>query len=183
MTISRALVSVTFPARFVLIAAMNACPCGYMGDARRACKCMPMAVDKYIGRISGPLLDRIDLHIEVPSVAFTDLASKIEGTTSQAMRDQVLQARACQRARFGNGEMLNGRMTPRLLRKHCVLDAESMALMKEAMESLGLSARAHDRILRVARTIADLEGRPTPETGHVVEAIGYRTLDRKLWNR
>ncbi len=183
VTISRALASVTFPARFLLIAAMNPCPCGYMGDAKRACKCNPMSVEKYIGRISGPLLDRIDLHIEVPSVAFGDLAGKTEGTSSLSMREQVVKARGHQFERFGNGEMLNGRMTPRLSRKHCVLDAESLSLMKEAMESLGLSARAFDRILRVARTIADLADRPAIDSDHIVEAIGYRTLDRKLWNR
>jgi magnesium chelatase family protein len=184
VTIARATGSTTFPASFILVAAMNPCPCGYLGDARRACKCSPIAVEKYMGRVSGPLLDRIDLHIEVPTVPYDELAAKADGTSSAAMREQVLAARDRQRTRFGgDGRMLNGRMTGRLIRKHCQLDADSEGLLKSAMEDLGLSARAYDRILRVARTIADLAGSDRIDQGHVAEAIGYRTLDRKLWMR
>lgn len=184
VTISRALVSTTFPARFLLVAAMNPCPCGYLGDLRRPCKCSPMQIEKYLGRISGPLLDRIDLHIEVPSVPFQELSAGADGTPSAAMREQVNRARLTQRFRFGgDGTQVNGRMTGRLLRQHCALEEEGRKLMKQAMEDLGLSARAHDRILRVARTIADLEGSDKVESAHVIEAIGYRTLDRKLWAR
>lgn len=184
VTISRAVGSTTFPANFVLVAAMNPCPCGYLGDPRRPCKCGPMQVEKYLGRVSGPLLDRIDLHVEVPAVPFTELTAKADGTSSATMREQVQKARAVQRTRFpGDAKMLNGRMTGRLIRKHCPLDAEAEGLLKSAMEDLGLSARAHDRILRVARTVADLGGQDRVEAGHVAEAIGYRTLDRKLWMR
>jgi magnesium chelatase family protein len=131
-----------------------------------------------------PLLDRIDMHIEVPAVPFQDLAATADGTASATMRAQVQRARQVQRQRFAAGSSrLNGRMTSRQLRKHCVLDADSQGLLKSAMESLGLSARAHDRILRVARTIADLEGSAEIRAGHVSEAIGFRTLDRKLWAR
>lgn len=133
---------------------------------------------------SGPLLDRIDLHIEVPSVPYQELAARQDGTSSASMRTQVEQARAVQRTRFGGeGQRLNSRMTSRQLRKFCVLDVESQALMQTAMESLGLSARAHDRILRVSRTIADLEGAADIKAPHLTEAIGYRSLDRKLWAR
>ncbi|MBL8799072.1 MAG: YifB family Mg chelatase-like AAA ATPase [Planctomycetia bacterium] len=184
VTISRALNSSTFPASFILVAAMNPCPCGYMGDAKHACKCNPMMVERYMGRISGPLLDRIDLHIEVPAVPYQELAARQDGTSSATMREQVLRARAVQARRFGgDGQKLNGRMTSRQLRKHCVLDAEGQKLLQSAMEQLGLSARAHDRILRVARTIADLEGAETIQSSHLSEAIGYRSLDRKLWAR
>ena len=158
------------------------CPCGYLGDPRRACKCSPQQVEKYLGRVSGPLLDRIDLHVEVPAVPFDELTAKADGTSSAAMREQVLAARERQRARFG-GRLLNGRMTGRLIRRHCPLDAGGEAVLKSAMEDLGLSARAHDRILRVARTVADLAGADRIDQGHVAEAIGYRTLDRKLWAR
>jgi magnesium chelatase family protein len=184
VTIARATGSTTFPARFILVAAMNPCPCGYLGDPKHACKCSPMQVEKYLGRVSGPLLDRIDLHVEVPAVPFAELTAKADGTSSAAMREQVLAARERQKARFGgDGRMLNGRMTGRMIRRHCILDAKGEGLLKSAIEDLGLSARAHDRILRVARTIADLAGSDRIEDGHMAEAIGYRTLDRKLWMR
>lgn len=183
VTISRALTSTTFPARFLLVASMNPCPCGYLGDPRHQCKCSPPAIDRYMGRISGPLLDRIDLHIEVPAVPFQELSAQADGTSSAQMRQQVDAARRVQRQRFGDGWRLNAHMTSRQLRKYCVLDEAGKAVLKEAMDNLGLSARAHDRILRVARTIADLEGNASITHDHVVEAIGYRSLDRKLWAR
>jgi magnesium chelatase family protein len=143
-----------------------------------------MQVERYLARISGPLLDRIDLHVEVPAVPFHELSAQADGTPSAAMRRQVEEARAVQRARFGEGSTaLNGRMTPRQLRKHCGLDAQGKGLLEAAVDRLGLSARAHDRVLRVARTIADLEGSEHIKAAHVTEAIGYRTLDRKLWAR
>jgi len=184
VTISRALASSTFPASFILVAAMNPCPCGYLGDARRPCKCNPMQIERYVARISGPLLDRIDMHIEVPSVPFQELSGSADGTSSALMREQVNRAREAQKQRFGaDSHRLNGRMTSRQLRRHCVLDEEGRNLLKNAMEDLGLSARAHDRILRVARTIADLEGSSDIRPSHLSEAINYRSLDRKLWAR
>jgi magnesium chelatase family protein len=184
VTISRALTSTTFPADFILVAAMNPCPCGYLGDGRRPCKCNPVAIERYIGKISGPLLDRIDLHIEVPAVPFQELAASADGTSSAVMREQVQKARQAQRQRFGaDSHRLNSRMTSRQLRKFCVLDEEGRGLLKTAMDELGLSARAHDRILRVARTIADLEGAAQIQAAHLGEAISYRSLDRKLWAR
>lgn len=184
VTISRALCSSTFPANFILVAAMNPCPCGFLGDAKRQCKCNPMQIERYMGRISGPLLDRIDLHIEVPTVPFQELAATADGTSSAVMRQQVLQARQVQQQRFGPGShRLNSRMTTRQLRKYCVLEDEGKNLLRTAMDDLGLSARAHDRILRVSRTIADLEASADITAQHVMEAIGYRSLDRKLWAR
>ncbi len=163
---------------------MNPCPCGYLGDARRPCKCSPIQIERYMGRISGPLLDRIDLHIEVPAVPFQELSASADGTSSAAMREQVTRARQVQRGRFGgDGAKLNSRMSSRQLRRFCALDEEGRGLLKNAMDELGLSARAHDRILRVARTIADLDGSANIRPGHLVEAIGYRSLDRKLWAR
>ena len=184
VTISRAAHSTTFPADFILCAAMNPCPCGFLGDPKKACKCAPIAVEKYMGRISGPLLDRIDLHIEVPPVPFEDLSKPGDGTGSAAMREQVFAARAIQAKRFGSkAGGLNGRMTSKQIREFCVLDTEGQSTLKEAMESLGLSARAHDRILRVARTVADLAASDRITQDHVAEAIGFRALDRKLWER
>jgi magnesium chelatase family protein len=184
VTISRALSSTTFPANFILIASMNPCPCGYMGDPKHVCKCTPVMVEKYMGKISGPLLDRIDLHIEVPAVPFTELSGGTDGTNTASMREMVFRSRAVQAERFGTTiGTTNGRMGPRQIRKFCALDAESHGLLQAAMEDLGLSARAHDRILRMARTIADLEGCPQIKAEHLSEAIGYRSLDRRLWAR
>jgi magnesium chelatase family protein len=184
VTISRALASSTFPARFVMVAAMNPCPCGYLGDPKHACKCSPMQIERYMSRVSGPLLDRIDLHIEVPAVPFQELSASADGTSSDDMRQMVQKARGVQRQRWGNdGSRLNSRMTSRGLRAFCQLDDDGKQFLKDAMENLGLSARAHDRILRVSRTIADLEGSEAIQSHHVVEAINYRSLDRKLWRR
>ncbi len=184
VTISRALASTTFPASFLLVASMNPCPCGYLGDTRHQCKCSPVQIERYMGRISGPLLDRIDLHIEVPAVPFQELSASADGTSSAGMREQVNRARRVQRQRFGtDNHRLNAQMSSRQLRKYCALDEAGKTLLRQAMEDLGLSARAHDRILRVARTIADLEESADIQQGHVTEAIGYRSLDRKLWAR
>jgi magnesium chelatase family protein len=182
VTISRALRSTTFPAEFVLVAAMNPCPCGYRSDPRRACNCSPPQVERYLSRISGPLLDRIDLHVEVPAVPFTQLAEAPPGPTSAVLLAQVLRARARQAERFGSkGPGVNGRMTPRQVRKYCALKPESQGLLRAAMEELGLSARAHDKVLRVARTMADLDDSDAIQPQHVAEAVGYRSLDRSVW--
>jgi magnesium chelatase family protein len=158
------------------------CPCRYRSDPRRACSCTPSQVEKYLSKISGPLLDRIDLHVEVPAVPFTQLAEMPPGPTSADLRAEVLEARARQAKRFGTkGTQVNGRMTARQVRKFCSLKPEAMALLKAAMEDLGLSARAHDKVLRVARTIADLEGHDDIKPQNIAEAVGYRSLDRSVW--
>jgi len=182
VTIARALNSTTFPANFMLIAALNPCPCGYRGDARRSCHCTPPQIERYMSKISGPLVDRIDIHIEVPSVAYQDLSRGAPGTPSASMREAVAAARAAQAARFeGNGTRHNADMSHRQTRQFCKLDEECQNILKGAMAEMGLSARAHDKVLRVARTIADLDGSESIRPNHLNEAINYRMLDRNLW--
>lgn len=182
VTISRALNSTTFPAHFMLVAALNPCPCGYRNDARRRCNCTVPQIERYMSKISGPLLDRIDIQIEVPAVAFKELSGTAPGLTSADMRAAVIQARAVQAKRLGAGRVhYNGQMTTRQIRQHCTLDKDAGTLLKGCMTELGFSARAHDKILRVARTIADLAGCTTIQAEHVGEAVNYRLLDRELW--
>ncbi len=182
VTISRAAGSMTFPSEFVLVGAMNPCPCGFYGDPRRECRCGSAAVQKYRQRISGPLLDRIDLHIEVPAVRYEQLAGKAPGESSASIRSRVEAARTIQQERFGStGAKCNARMTPKQMKQCCQLDESSAELLKVAISELNFSARAYDRILKVARTIADLAGREPIEAEDVSEAIQYRTLDRNLW--
>ena len=183
VTISRAAMSLTFPAHFTMVASMNPCPCGYFGSARE-CKCSPMQIQRYIGKISGPLLDRIDIHIDVPAVKFKELRGKDVpvGDSSEKIRQRVIMARQIQLERFaGDGVFSNSAMSPTQIRKFCVLDAESENLLERAMLRQGLSARAHDRILKVSRTIADLEQSENVLPNHISEAIGYRSLDRNYW--
>jgi magnesium chelatase family protein len=183
VTISRALRSSTFPADFMLVAAANPCPCGYRSDPRRACNCTPPQVERYMGRISGPLMDRIDIHIEVPSVPFEELSAKNgPTTTSEEMRRDVSRAREAQRQRFTSGPTrYNAQMTSREVRKYCELDTACTKLLRHSVEDLGLSARAHDKVLRVARTIADVAGAERIEESHLSEAVNYRSLDLNLW--
>jgi magnesium chelatase family protein len=182
VTIARALNSTTFPANFMLIAALNPCPCGYRGDARRNCHCTPPQIERYMSKISGPLLDRIDIHIEVPAVAYRELSGGSPGTPSAEMRGEVAKARAAQAARFhGGSTRYNADMTHRQTRQFCKLDEECQNLLKGAMTELGLSARAHDKVLCVARTIADLDRSDAICPAHLNEAINYRMLDRHLW--
>jgi magnesium chelatase family protein len=181
ITITRSAVTASFPARFMLVAAMNPCPCGYFGDRGRACRCSPQQIRKYQGRISGPLMDRIDLHIEVPSVKYAALAGGREGESSASIKKRVEASRAAQKKRFGSsGVLTNARMTEKQIQAHCAIDEESHRLMEMAVEKLGLSARAMNRVLKVSRTIADLEGREKIEPAHVAEAIQYRSLDRGI---
>lgn len=181
VTISRALRSTTFPADFMLVAALNPCPCGFRTDPRRNCSCSPLQVEKYMSRISGPLLDRIDIHIEVPAVPFQELSAGTPGTSSEAMREEVLQARQRQSQRFRNtNNLTNAQMSSRQLREYCKLDSLSRNSLRDSVEEMGLSARAHDKILRVARTIADLDASEEIELVHLQEAINYRMLDRTL---
>ncbi len=182
VTIARALNSTTFPANFMLIAALNPCPCGYRGDPRRDCHCTPPQIERYMSKISGPLVDRIDIHIEVPAVAYQDLSGGASGTPSNDLRAQVASARAVQTARFDGGRTrYNADMSHRQTRQFCRLDNECQNILKGAMSELGLSARAHDKVLRVARTIADLEQSETIRPHHLNEAVNYRMLDRQLW--
>ncbi len=182
VTISRALSSTTFPANFMLIAALNPCPCGYRGDPRRQCHCSVPQIERYMARISGPLLDRIDIHIEVPAVPFRELSEGPSGTSSAEMRAQVAAAREAQARRFqGTRTRHNADMSHRQVRQFCRLDSAGRELLKGAMSELGLSARAHDKILRTARTIADLEGSESIQAAHLGEAVNYRMLDRQMW--
>ena len=180
VTITRVQGSLTFPAAITLIAALNPCPCGYFGAPRHECRCTPRQIQAYMGRISGTLLDRIDIHIEVPAVAYRDLRSDQTGATSADLRKQVISARDHQRTRF-SADRTNARMSPREVRKFCKLDEQGEALLKQASQELGLSARAHDKILRLSRTIADLEGAPDIRLTHLSEAVQYRRLDRNMF--
>ena len=183
IVVSRARYSVVYPANFTLVAAMNPCPCGYYNHPTKECTCSPGSVSRYMGRISGPLMDRIDMHIEVTPVEPSELQSAAEGERSAVVRERVMQARAIQRKRFEGieGVHTNARMNAAMVRTYCVLDEASDKLLKRAMERLSLSARAYDRILKVARTIADLAGREQIAQSDVAEAIGYRSLDRGNW--
>ncbi len=182
VTIARAAMSLTYPARFMLVAAMNPCPCGYSGDSSRPCTCSPNLVQRYRGRISGPILDRIDLHIEVPAVRYKDLQSTQPVENSATIRERVIQARKLQLDRFAKESIYsNSLMKPRHIKKYCHLDGKGQKLLEHAIEQLGLSARAYHRILKVARTIADLAGEGAIAPHHLLEAVQYRSLDRRLF--
>ena len=182
VTICRAAGSLTFPADFILVAALNPCPCGFLGDRKKSCRCSPAQIQRYRQRISGPLLDRIDLQLEVPPVTYHDLSGKSPpGEPSAAVRCRVEHARAIQAERFqSTGTRNNARMNSRQIRTHCALNSECAHLLQNAVQTLHLSARAYDRILKVARTIADLEASPELSPAHLQEAIGFRALDRQI---
>src|SRR6201991_2801335 len=195
VTISRAAMSLSFPARFMLAAAMNPCPCGYFNDKSRECTCTPPMIQRYVSKVSGPLLDRIDIHIEVPAVQYRELRAGATSEGSEQIRERVLAARERQHARFGQvGErtkgsakavsrqiFANSQMNTSQIRTYCELSSDAERLLERAMQQQGLSARAHDRILKVARTIADLGGEKDIAVKHIAEAIQYRTLDRSYW--
>lgn len=181
VTISRAMSSLTFPADFMLVAAMNPCPCGYQGDNQHLCTCTPLAIQRYRNKLSGPLLDRIDLHVQVPRVPHKDLTTAEEPESSAAIRDRVEQARQKQRNRLkGKGLYTNAQMGTRQVREHCRLNADGQTLLETVSDKLGLSARSYTRILKLARTIADLAEVEKIEKSHLMEAIQYRGMDRKL---
>ncbi len=183
VTIGRAAITLTFPSRFTLVGAMNPCPCGYFGDPYHECTCTPSQIQNYVGRISGPLLDRIDIHVEVPSVKYSELSGPSTGDTSDTIRERVTIARRRQTARFKDIPKVfcNAHMDSKMIREFCKIDEPSEALLKMAITKLGLSARAYDRILKLSRTIADLEQSDQIAPHHVSESIQYRSLDRKYW--
>jgi magnesium chelatase family protein len=183
VTISRAKVAVDFPASFMLIASMNPCPCGYYNHPERQCTCAAGTVQKYLNKISGPLLDRIDLHVEVTPVGFNELSAMKPQESSASIREKVIKARAVQAERYKNkpGIYANAQMSSKMLKEICVINTPGQNLLKQAMERLNLSARAYDRILKVARTIADLGFSDAIQPEHLAEAIQYRSLDREGW--
>lgn len=183
ITIARAKYSITYPANFMLVASMNPCPCGYYNHPTKACVCNPGQVQKYLNKISGPLLDRIDIQVEITPVPFEELSKSTTSENSAVIRERVMRARQIQEKRFENelDVHCNAQMTPRLLQQYAVLDQRGKALLENAMDRLNLSARAYDRILKVARTIADLDGSEMIQSMHIAEAIGYRSLDRENW--
>jgi len=182
ITISRAKAALTYPAAFTLIGSMNPCPCGFYGDTHRQCTCGTAQVQRYLSRLSGPLLDRIDIHIEVPRLTHEELLARPTGEHSEQVRQRVITARQAQLKRFsGRGIYTNGSMSSRDVRAYCELDGDAQALLKAAITQFSLSARAYDRILKVARTIADLDGSENVRVPHLAEAVQYRALDRKLW--
>jgi magnesium chelatase family protein len=177
VTIARSTMTVCFPSDFMLVSAMNPCTCGFLGDSGRECRCTPAMIQRYLGKISGPLLDRIDIHVEVPAVAYKELRESACAESSAEIRVRVQRARACQQARG----FYNSRIPSRLVRKHCALDEAGERTLEMAVRRMGLSARAHDRILKVARTVADLDGSETVSAKHIAEAVQYRSLDRNYW--
>jgi magnesium chelatase family protein len=183
VTVSRAAGTMTFPSAFMLVAAMNPCPCGHHGDPKRDCRCSPGQVERYRRKISGPLLDRIDLHVEAPAVEYAELSGSSSAESSSEIRGRVLRAREIQRKRLARSRKAacNARMSHSQLREHCLLDPQGNELLKNAMEDLQFSARGYDRILKVARTIADLAASESIFPDHLLEALGYRSLDRNLW--
>lgn len=183
VTVSRAAASVTFPCRFMLVAAMNPCPCGHYGDTKRECRCAPLQIQRYRNRISGPLLDRIDIHVEVPAVNYEELSSAQKGEASSEIRARVIKARRVQQDRFKSSRKVhcNAAMRAKDVAKYCELEDDAKQLLKMAITDLNFSARAYDRILKVARTIADLDESETIRNAHVSEAIQYRSLDRQYW--
>ena len=184
VTISRAAASLTYPANFMLVAAMNPCPCGFFSDPNRECKCTHKQIQTYVSRISGPLLDRIDIQVEVPAVKYAELSADVTGEPSTVVRDRVETARRVQHQRFdGTSIHANANMESKQIREYCKIESSAQELLRIAINQLGLSARAYDRILKVSRTIADLEQNPSIEAGHVSEAIQYRSLDRSFWKK
>jgi magnesium chelatase family protein len=185
VTISRAKFAVEYPASFMLIAAMNPCPCGFFNHPEKECVCAPGVVQKYLNKISGPLLDRIDIHVEVTPVSFNELTFEKEIEKSEVIRERVIKARLVQEKRYKdyNNIYCNAQMSTKLLKEICKIDETGKQLIKNAMNRLGLSARAYDRILKVARTIADLDASPDIKNEHLAEAIHYRSLDRETWGR
>ncbi len=182
VTIARVAGTHTYPAKFMLVAAMNPCPCGYFTDPKRQCHCSPIQIQNYLSRISGPLLDRIDIHLEVPRLKLEHLTDKRRGEPSVEIRKRVDKARGLQKMRYGNlGIHFNAHLESSDMEKHCMLDKESEELLKLAILELGISARAYDKLLKVSRTIADLDGKDIIEAHHISEAISYRSLDRNLW--
>jgi magnesium chelatase family protein len=183
VTISRARFSIEYPASFMLVASMNPCPCGYFNHPTKDCSCGPGNVQKYLNKVSGPLLDRIDIHIEVTPVSFNELSNKKVSEKSADIRARVIEARKIQSERFKENKLVhcNAQMSPKKVRSICIINEDGNAMLKNAMEKLGLSARAYDRILKVARTIADLEKSTNIELEHLAEAINYRSLDRDTW--
>jgi magnesium chelatase family protein len=179
VTVSRAAATVAYPAQFVLVAAMNPCPCGFYGDSRHQCTCTPGMITRYRSKVSGPLMDRIDIHMDVPAVPYKQLSNEYAGEKSESIRSRVSEARSRQLQRFSNDKIFaNGQMKTRHLKKHCTLTSEAQGLLDTAMQRLGLSARAYSRILKVSRTIADLDASGNIDSRHIAEAIQYRTLDR-----
>jgi magnesium chelatase family protein len=182
VNVARATGSVSFPCRFMLVASMNPCPCGFLGNPKKECRCSPSQVQRYRSKISGPLLDRVDLHVEVPAVSYGEISGAAPAAeASSSVRARVLAAREFQYQRFRKRGRINAHMSPRGLRAHCALDAEGEGFLRAAMEEMRFSARAHDRILKVARTIADLEGSARVAANHLGEALQYRALDRAVW--
>ena len=184
VTISRINATLTYPCDFMLVASMNPCPCGFYGSKEKECSCMPQAISKYLSKISGPLLDRVDIQVEVVPVKYKHLEKSGGEETSNQIKQRVNNARKIQIERYKDeGIFSNSQLTPKMLDKYCYLGKEEKVLLEQAFNNLGLSARAHGRILKVARTIADLDSKENIEVGHIAEAIQYRSLDKKYWNK